>query len=344
MPNKNLKNQGKQHQIAQLIERAINFRKKIIAQRECCRLFDGIGDGLEGLWIDRLGSVILIHVDQELNSNLGLPQEVGQALRKMFVNIDIFYRVHDDDPKRSAKSQAELISRVSSTENSDVRIITEYGLKFEIRPREQVNAGFFLDMAEVRRRLQTESKGKRVLNTFCFTGSLGIAAWAGGATEVVQVDLSQKILKWAKRNFELNQNLLGATGQMRFICEDALKFMQREQRRIQAGKARYDLVILDPPTFGAGTGRRFQIKEDAVKLVSLALSILAPGGQFLFTSNYRGFSAAAIRKLIEQTAKETEVCLTDFEQVNAPSEEFRAPDRLARSMRGVLVSLIKNSS
>lgn len=72
--------------------------------------------------------------------------------------------------------------------------------------------GLFLDMQSVREYLAVSSSGFRVLNLFCFTGSLGVAALAGGAREVVQVDVSKMALTWAKENFELNSQL--GTGRM----------------------------------------------------------------------------------------------------------------------------------
>ena len=129
-------------------------------------------------------------------------------------------------------------------------IATERGLKFEIGTDPAHDFGMYLDAAKARAFVRETARGKRVLNLFSYTGAFGIAAAAGGAAEVTNVDPNREYLAWSLRNAALN----GV--RMRVLPDTAQAHLARHLRRLARNpqRADYDLVILDPPAFGVGRG------------------------------------------------------------------------------------------
>jgi 23S rRNA (cytosine1962-C5)-methyltransferase len=117
--------------------------------------------------------------------------------------------------------------------------ITENGLKFLVNIETGQKTGFFLDQKVNRALLQSMSKGKKVLNAFCYTGGFSVYAAAGGAAEVQSVDISKDAVLMCEENMELN---FGKVPEHTFIAEDCFDFIRR-------GDETYDIIVLDPPAF-----------------------------------------------------------------------------------------------
>jgi 23S rRNA (cytosine1962-C5)-methyltransferase len=130
--------------------------------------------------------------------------------------------------------------------------------------------------------VKEESKGKRVLNLFCYTGSFSVYAIAGGASEVVSVDLSKTYLAWAERNMKLN---FPAGEKHRLIHADVLQYLK------EISENSFDLIVMDPPTFS--NSKRMEdildIHRDHVMLINNCLKTLSPGGVLYFSTNYTKF-------------------------------------------------------
>ena len=133
-----------------------------------------------------------------------------------------------------------------------------------------------------------------VLNLFAYSGGSTMAAALGGA-EVCHLDAAKGMVEWARANAALNG--LG-DAPIRWIVDDARKFMQREVRR---GR-RYDAVILDPPTFGRGAaGQMYKIERDLQDTLELAKSLLSDSPLFfLFSSHTPGLSCAVAENILRQ--------------------------------------------
>ena len=138
--------------------------------------------------------------------------------------------------------------------------------------------------------------GKRptVLNLFAYSGGSTIAAAQGGA-EVCHLDASKGMVQWARANAELNGL---KEHPIRWITDDAHKFMEREIRR---GR-RYDAIIFDPPTFGRGAnGEMYKIERDLKKTLSLVKALLSEAPLFvLFSSHTPGLSCTVAANIIGQ--------------------------------------------
>ncbi len=171
--------------------------------------------------------------------------------------------------KRFARTNAEFIVR-------------ENGLRFAIKPADYLDVGLFLDHRNTRKMVQEESAGKQVLNLFAYTGSFSVYAAAGGAKETLTVDMSNTYLQWADRNMGLN----GFTGQEhRFLQADVLQWLR------QPTGERFDLIVLDPPTF-SNSKRMYgtlDVQRDHVALLDAVLRLCKPGGTVYFSTNYRRF-------------------------------------------------------
>ncbi|MBL7802397.1 MAG: class I SAM-dependent methyltransferase [Saprospiraceae bacterium] len=161
-------------------------------------------------------------------------------------------------------------------------IVRENGLKFIINPSDYLDAGLFLDHRNTRQMVRQESGGKRVLNLFAYTGSFSVYAAAGGALETLTVDMSNTYLQWADRNLALNGL---ANDHNRLLQADVLSWLQ------QPVQEKWDLVVLDPPTFSNSKRMdgTLDVQRDHVDLLQLVFRHMAPGGVLYFSTNYRRF-------------------------------------------------------
>ena len=172
-----------------------------------------------------------------------------------------------------------------SRSSAGERVVTEAGLKFIVNLSDYLDTGLFLDHRITRSLVRDEARDKRVLNLFAYTGSFSVYAAAGGARSTTTVDLSNTYIDWARRNMELNG--FGG-GEHRFVKADTFKFLRDE--RLHLGE-RYDLAIVDPPTFSNSKNLRstFDIERDHPRLINAVLDRLEPGGALYFSTNFRRF-------------------------------------------------------
>ncbi|MCS6902473.1 MAG: class I SAM-dependent methyltransferase, partial [Myxococcales bacterium] len=179
---------------------------------------------------------------------------------------------------------------------SPLRIV-EGGDPFLIRLDDGLSTGIFLDQRENRARVRRSSRGLRVLNLFAYACAFSVSAACGGAALVTSVDLSRSVLAWGQENLALS----GYTDpkRYRFIADEALTFL----RRCAARGDRYDLILLDPPSYATSKEQRFTVEHDYRSLAAAALAILAPGGRLLACTNHRGISSARFLRFLEDAAR-----------------------------------------
>jgi len=156
--------------------------------------------------------------------------------------------------------------------------VQERGLKLDVYPMEAPDVGMYADMREVRALLEPHWGGTAVLNTFAYTGAFSVAAALHGASEVVSVDLSSKVLARAEDNFRAN----GLDPEhYDFVASDTFKALDRLRR---TGR-RFDRVILDPPSFSRSAEGVWSAKKDYPRLVAAACRVLSPGGWLIAATN-----------------------------------------------------------
>ncbi|RYZ62249.1 MAG: methyltransferase domain-containing protein [Chitinophagaceae bacterium] len=180
-------------------------------------------------------------------------------------------------------------------------VVQEAGLNFIINLSDYLDTGLFLDHRTTRQMVREESTGKRVLNLFCYTGSFSVYAAAGGATEVVSVDLSKTYLAWAEKNIQLN---FPEAANHRAVHADVLPYLKTLPPHS------FDLVVMDPPTFS--NSKRMEdvldIQRDHVVLINDCLNALSPGGVLYFSTNYtkfeldvNGIKSASVKDITKAT-------------------------------------------
>jgi len=184
----------------------------------------------------------------------------------------------------------------------DIFFAREGDLEFEINASNYVDLGLFLDHRITRRIFRDLSKGKSILNLFCYTGSFTLNALRGGASSIVQVDLSPRILDWNERNLEKN----GYNKHSVITIEgDILQYLEKERKNPKREK--YDLILLDPPTFS--NSKRMEkiwtIEKNAFPMVKdLVQYFLKPKGKVLFSTNFKQFKMDWPIQFVDRT-KET---------------------------------------
>jgi 23S rRNA (cytosine1962-C5)-methyltransferase len=159
--------------------------------------------------------------------------------------------------------------------------VQEGPMRFIVNLSDRLDTGLFLDHRNTRARVREESRERRVLNLFAYTGSFTVAAATGGARSTTSVDLSGTYLDWAARNLGLN----GARGaEHALVRADCLRWLDE-------ARGQWDLVVLDPPPHSTSKGMRgdFNVQRDHRRLLERTLSLLARDGVLYFSTNYRGF-------------------------------------------------------
>ncbi len=178
--------------------------------------------------------------------------------------------------------------KIISPDSQDYFLVNEPPMKFLVNLERYLDTGLFLDMRPLRQYLLTNSKGKRVLNLFCYTGSLSVASAMGGGS-VTSVDMSKTYLDWAYENF-LRNNLDPKSHVFRQA--DVMKDIAQ---RKEAGE-KFELIILDPPSFS--NSKRMEedldIERDHMLLVRDCTHLLSPGGILIFSTNKRKFELHSI--------------------------------------------------
>jgi 23S rRNA (cytosine1962-C5)-methyltransferase len=228
-----------------------------------------------GLAADRYGDVGVIHADSSRLLDEWLPD-----LRAHLEGVvdSAYAKIHPRSASRlSAAERAELAREEPVWgPRREVVVVDELGARYEIRPAAGLSVGLFLDMREVRAWLRANAQGRSVLNLFAYTCSMGVAAALGGATRVVNVDVSRAYLEWGKRNYALN----GCEADDRdFIYGDAFDWLKRFARRGE----QFDLAIVDPPSFSSTP---FSVTRDYARLVEAAARVVSPGGMLLAATNH----------------------------------------------------------
>ena len=178
----------------------------------------------------------------------------------------------------------------------DVWEIGYRSLRFRIKPMGFKHTGVFPEQAVnwdfVSRKIKQSARQPNVLNLFAYTGGATLACLEAGA-KVCHVDASKGMVQWAKENAQAS----GLSERpVRWLVDDCIKFVQKEQRRGN----RYDGFIMDPPSYGRGPGGEvWKLEEQLYSLVELCASILSDDAQFFILNSYTtGLSPAVMEYLL----------------------------------------------
>ncbi len=227
------------------------------------RVIHGEGDGIPGLIIDYYDKNWVI---QAHSTGIFLQMEqIAEAIKSNFPDYceTIYCKSSGTLPNTGTDyflfgNKAEAVAK-------------ENNILFSVNWVEGQKTGFFLDQRENRKLLGEFSKGKKVLNTFCYTGGFSIYAMSAGAELVTSVDISQKAVDLAASNMELNF----PKANHKAVADDVFNFM-KENHQI------YDVIVLDPPAFAKSIKSKHTATQAYKRLNIAGLKALAPNG-ILFT-------------------------------------------------------------
>lgn len=233
---------------------------------DACRLFHGRGHCYEGLTfvnVDLLPPAILITLYEPAEPPW-LDQLVAFCASLEGVQgVWVQSRFESGSP-----------CHLRAGEMAPVFDVHEQGLQYRIELGKSQNSGLFLDMANGRHWVRENAKGLRVLNLFAYTCAFSVAAMAGGARKVVNLDMSKGAITRGRINHELNQLDLRA---VQFLSYDLFRSWGRLKKL-----GPFDLVIIDPPSFQRGS---FEAGKDYLRVLRRLPEMLIPGGQVLACLN-----------------------------------------------------------
>ena len=232
------------------------------------RLVHGEGDNLPGLIVDVYGQTAVM---QAHSAGMHVYRmEIAEALSEVMGDIvkHIYYKSETTLPFKADLGPENGFIKGGSPEN----VALENGLKFHVDWLKGQKTGFFVDQRENRHLLERYSKGRNVLNMFCYTGGFSFYAMRGGANLVHSVDSSAKAIDLTNQNVELN---FPGDERHQAFAEDAFKYLDRMGDQ-------YDLIILDPPAFAKHRDALRNALRGYSKLNAKAFEKIKPGG-ILFT-------------------------------------------------------------
>lgn len=254
------------------------------------RLVYAEGDGLPGLIIDWYNGVAIIQT-----------HSIGMFYAR-FEIVEILKEIYGDSLKGVYDKSAETLPKKAETgavntylygEKGD-GIVSEYGCLYHVDWEQGQKTGFFVDQRENRQLLKQYASGKKVLNTFCYTGGFSVAALKGGAETVHSVDSSARAIELTEANLRLNGY---DVAQHPALCQDTMHYLERMEES-------YDIIVLDPPAYAKHQDVRHNAIQGYKRLNAEAIRRIKKGGLiFTFSCSQvvdrRLFNSAVIAAAIQ---------------------------------------------
>jgi 23S rRNA (cytosine1962-C5)-methyltransferase len=268
-----------ERELAQAIEkrRALGLPS---ADTDAYRLLHAEGDGVPGLTVDVYGEHLVASVYSE---QLG-PREQGwiTALGELgFAGVYLKHRPRQaNEIDENERRQRAPEHAVTGRDAPSPMLVREGGVPFEVRLGDGFSTGIFLDQRDNRARVAALSPGKRVLNLFAYTCGFGVVAARAGAQRTVNVDAAKNVLERGRLNYAHAGVVDGSAHA--FLARDVFEALPRMHKRGE----RFDLVVLDPPSYATTKRGRFRVESDYPELARLALDLVSEGGTLLACLNH----------------------------------------------------------
>ncbi len=318
------------------LEARASLLEELHAERtDCYRLLHGPAEGCPGLTIDRYGPVLLVQTWREPISPDALDSLARIAGRVVGAELHAVWNHRGKGPRESF-SDWHAIEPIEPATGHEI------GLAFDVRPRHRgLDPLLFLDLRVARRRVRSEAAGKRVLNLFAYTCGVGIAAAAGGAEKVVNVDFASSSLTIGRENarrngvesvFETWQDDVLPTA--RQLAGLALTDRRRRPRpRPSIEPQTFDLVVLDPPSWATGPYGAVDVVRDYPGVFKPALLATEPGGAMIVTNHSPRVTLEDWLGILERAAVKAGRPLREIEvlppESDFPSFDDRPPLKVA---------------
>jgi 23S rRNA (cytosine1962-C5)-methyltransferase len=277
-----------------LLEKALESRAHLFDPRHeaAFRLFNGFTEGEPDVVIDLYASTLLIHnyADDPTQGKL-IAEHAAQ-----FLGDQLSWLRAGVIKTRNARSQEERRGQLLFGEKLDTKI-KEHGVWYSIDLTMNRDASFYLDTRNLRKWLIENLQEKTVLNTFAYTGSLGVAALAGGAKRVVQHDLNHQFLNVAKTSYTLNGFPIRKED---FIAADFFPLAARLKRTGET----FDCVIIDPPFFSTTSKGKVDQVHESARLINKVRPLINDGGNLVAINNALYVSGNEYIQRLEELCKD----------------------------------------
>ncbi|WP_286238163.1 class I SAM-dependent methyltransferase [Neptuniibacter halophilus] len=257
-------------------------RQLALSHGESRRIFHGRGHcfpGFEHLVIDWFPPVAVVRLYKEVEESW--VTELSDSLKTLNAIQGLVVQ------RRSRGQEAQ--QSLAWGEVPEQMNTMELGLFYQVKPQRNQNSGLFLDMREGRRWVMHNAGGKRVLNLFSYTCAFSVAALAGGAEQVVNVDMSRGAINVGRENHRLNGL---ADERAKFLAYDLFRSWKRVR---QYGP--YDLIVIDPPSFQPGS---FVAEKDYRKVIRRLNELTRTGSEVLACHNDPKNSTGFLRQLMQE--------------------------------------------
>lgn len=279
-----------------LLEHALASRLTLFAlpHESAIRFFNGFTEGYPDLVVDVYGGTFVIHNyadDPDTEQNKKIVRELVEYLR-----VSLNWLRAGILKTRDGKTLAEKNGILIYGDTPDTKI-NEHGVWYALDPTMNRDASFYLDTSLLRKWLIENMEGKTVLNTFAYTGSFGVAALAGGASHVIQVDRNRRFLDLAKRSYELNGFQINAKD---FVAQDFFTAVSRYKN----SKQFFDCVILDPPFFSSTSKGRVDQEKESARLINKVRPLIKDGGYLVAINNALYVGGKEYMQTLEELCKD----------------------------------------
>ncbi len=277
-----------------LLESALSARTALIdpAHESAFRLFNGFIEGCPDIVVDVYAATAVIH-NYANDPNLGaaLVEEASRFLRSSpsWLQAGIV-------KTRNGKTQDEKRGAFLFGTKAD-RKVKEHDTWYAVNLTLNRDASLYLDTRNLRQWAIKNLKGRSVLNTFAYTGSLGVAALKGGASQVVQVDLNRAFLDLAKESYTLNGFPIQKGD---FISRDFFEQAGNMKRMNRL----FDCVFIDPPFFSTTSKGRVDQVHESARLINKVRPLIKDGGYLVVINNALFISGAEYMQTLEALCKD----------------------------------------
>lgn len=271
------------------------------------RLFNGEGDGLGGLIVDRYDDFAVFSWYNE--TLYQKKEEIIQAFRTSVPEIKGAY-----EKIRFSTDSLPESQKLFGSDAPEPLLVYENGVTYATYLNDGLMTGIFLDQKEVRGRLvEGIAVGKTVLNMFSYTGAFSVASAMGGSSTTTSVDLAKRSLPKTKEQFEVNH--LDVCDQKIIVMDvfDYFKYAVRKQLS-------YDVIVLDPPSFARNKKKVFSVAKNYGDLVKDSVDILNEDGLLIASTNAANISLEKYKKMIVEALEEKKVCYKFKETYQLPSD------------------------
>ena len=294
---------------------AIAYRKDLYESTEtnAFRMFNGEGDGIGGLTIDYFAGYYLVTWYSE--GIYSFKEEVIGALLKSTQVKGIYQKKRFDTDGKYIEDQDYVMGEVPEWP----LIVKESGQQFAIYLDDGAMVGIFLDQRDVRKRIRDHyAKGKTVLNTFSYTGGFSVFAAAGGASKTTSVDLANRSLSKTREQFSVNDIDPDTES---IIVEDMFKYFKYAVKK----ELKFDMVVLDPPSFARSKKFTFSASKDYTNLLKEAIAITEKDGVIVASTNCSSFNMQRFKSFIDTAFSQMGSKYTILEEYSLP-KDFKTID------------------